>query len=67
MPSSKPTRHTEHEVSVAFVDVAPDGYDPDVAAAFGRLAAHYQEIAAELFNDDPDLTSHIAPKNPGQP
>ena len=55
----------EHAVRVTFVDVAPDDYDPDVAAAFGRLAAHYEEVAAFLFDDDPDLTSHIAPKNLG--
>ena len=56
---------TEHEVSVTFFDAAPDDYDPDVAAAFGSLAAQYEEIAAALFDDDPDLTSHIAPKSPG--
>lgn len=59
------TDYTECEVSVTFVDVAPDDYDPDVAAAFGRLAARYEEVAAVLFDDDPDLTSHIAPKNLG--
>ena len=54
---------TEREISVTFVDAAPDGYDPDVAAAFGSLAADYQDISADLFDGDPDLTSHAAAKN----
>lgn len=59
--------YAEREVSVTFVDAMPDDYDPEVAAAFGSLAAHYEEVATALFDDDPDLTSHIAPKSPGQP
>ncbi len=57
----------EHAVRVTFVDVTPDDYDPDVAAAFGGLAACYEEIATALFDDDPGLTSRGAGQSPGQP
>lgn len=60
-----PHDYAKREVSVTFVDVMPDDYDPDVAAAFGSLAAQYEETATALFDDDPDLTSHIASKRPG--
>ncbi len=67
--SDSANRHgcAEHRARVTFVDVTPDDYDPEVASAFGSLAAKYQEVAATLFDDDPDLTSHIAAKSPGQP
>lgn len=33
----------------------PDGYPPHVAEAFARLGDHYDDICAELFDDDPVL------------
>ena len=57
----------EHAVRVTFVDVTPDDYDPVVAAAFGSLAACYEEIATALFDDDPGLTSRVAAQSLGQP
>ncbi len=65
--SAVPHDCAKHAVRVTFINVTPGDYDPDVAAAFGSLAAHYEEVAADLFNDDPDLTSHIAPQSLGQP
>lgn len=48
------------EVEVEWVDRTPPGFDHEVADAFAEFARHYRDIAAELFDDDPDLTSRIA-------
>ena len=53
------------EGEVEWVDRAPVSFDHEVAAGCAEFAEHYREIAAERFDDDPDLTSRIAPREPG--
>lgn len=53
------------EVEVEWVDRIPEGFDYEAAAAFAEFARHYGDIAAELFDDDPDLSSRTAPREPG--
>ena len=42
---------------VEWVDTAPPGFDPNIAQAWAEFALHYPAIAAELFDDDPELTT----------
>lgn len=42
---------------VEWVDTAPPGFDPKIAEAWAEFALHYPAIAAELFDDDPELTT----------
>ncbi len=43
----------ERHVRAVFVNVRPDNYDADVAAAFSRLGAEYVDLTSRLFNHDP--------------
>ncbi|WP_419932237.1 hypothetical protein [Candidatus Poriferisodalis sp.] len=48
---------------IEWVDRTPPGEDPAIAQAWAEFAQIYPTIAAELFDDDPDLTYHIAPRS----
>ena len=43
-----------------WLDRSPERFDPQVAEAWAWFAARYPDIAAELFDDDPDLMARIA-------
>ena len=49
----------ERHVKTVFVSTLPDDYDPEVADAFNRLGAQYDEIAARLSEGDPAFEDHV--------
>lgn len=49
----------ERHVKTVFVSTLPDDYDPEVADAFARLGAQYDEIAARLSEGDPVFEAHV--------
>lgn len=49
----------ERHVTAVFVSTLPDDYDPEVADAFARLGAQYDEIAARLSEGDPAFEDHV--------
>ena len=58
-----PANLIDIEGEIEWVDRTPPGEDPAVAEAWAEFAQHYPAIAAELFDDDPDLTTRIAPRS----
>ena len=48
----------ERHVKTVFVSTLPDDYDPEVADAFARLGAEYDEVAARLSEGDPAFEAH---------
>ena len=43
----------ERHVKTVFVSTLPDDYDPEIADAFARLGAEYDDLAARLSEGDP--------------
>ena len=53
------------EGDVEWVDRSPTGLDPAISEAWAQFAAHYPDIAAELFDNDTELTTCIGPRDSG--
>ena len=49
----------ERHIKTVFVSTLPDDYDPEVADAFARLGANYDEVAARLFEGDPAFEAPV--------
>ena len=49
----------ERHVKTVFVSTLPDDYDPEIADAFARLGAEYDDIAARLSEGDPAFEAHV--------
>lgn len=61
LESSSAAHVREHRHDVVFSSVEIPDYDPGIAAAFRRLGDEYDDLASQLFDDDPDLTADIQP------
>ncbi|WP_420443887.1 hypothetical protein [Candidatus Poriferisodalis sp.] len=55
---------TDIEGETERVDRTRAGFDHAVADVRAEFAAHYREIAAELFDDDPDPCCRLPPREP---
>lgn len=58
-PSKPVAPADERHVKTVFVSTLPDDYDPEIADAFARLGAEYDDIAARLSEGDPAFTAHV--------
>ena len=58
-----PANVVDIDGEIEWVDRSPPGFDPAIAEAWAEIAQIYPAIAAELFDDDPDLTTRIVPRS----
>ena len=49
----------ERHVKTVFVSTLPDDYDPEIADAFARLGAEYDDMATRFSEGDPAFEAHV--------